>query len=83
MVWICFQIGASSAFTYLVLGGRVEGDIELDTQGCQKTHCTIIAGHLVVSLVRPTRLLVRCSSSLGGHRRGNSGKGLMQDSSCK
>lgn len=83
MVQIFFHIGASSAFTYLVLGGRVEGDVELDTHGCQKTHCTIMAGHLVVSLVRPARLLLRRSGSLGGHRRGNSGKGLMQGSSCK
>lgn len=67
---------------YLVLGGIVVGDIELDTHGGQETHCTI-TGHLVVALFRPAGLLVRRSGGLGGHRWGDSGKGLMQDSGCK
>lgn len=71
------------AFTYVVLGGRVVGDIELDTHGGQETHCTITAGHLVVALFRPVGLLVGHSGGLGSHRWGNSGKGLMQDSGCK
>lgn len=83
-VQICFHVGgAPSAFTYLVLGSWVEGDVELEAEGCQKTHCSITAGQLVVSLVRPAGLLVRRSGGLGGHRRGNGGKGLMQDSGCK
>lgn len=69
---------------YLVLGSRVVGDIELDTHGGQETHyCAITAIHMVAAFFWPAGLLVRRSGGLGRHRRGNSGKGLMQDSGCK
>lgn len=71
-------------FPYLVLGGGVDGDVELYPQGRQQTQRTVAAAvHLVVSLLGPAGLLVRRRRGLAGHRWGHGGEALLQNSGCE
>ncbi len=72
-----------SLFWHLILGERAEGDVELQTHGCQQTGSAIAAMNHIVSFNGSAGLLVRCSGGLGGRGWGNGGKTLLQDSSCK